>query len=40
MEKHYLEFEDTEENKFVYTDIHRGYVSLCQCMGVCVANNT
>ena len=28
MEKFYLEFEDTEENKFVYTDIHKQYVSM------------
>ena len=27
LEKYYLEFEDTEENKFSYTDIHREYVS-------------
>ena len=27
LDKHYLEFEDSEENKFVYTDIHKEYVS-------------
>ena len=27
MEKNYLHFEDTEENKFVYTDIFKEYVS-------------
>lgn len=27
MEKYWEEFEDTEENKFVYTDIHKEYVS-------------
>ena len=27
MEKYYQEFEDTEENKFIYTDIHKEYVS-------------
>ncbi len=27
LEKNYHEFEDTEENKFVYTDIHKEYVS-------------
>lgn len=27
LEKYYNEFDDTEENKFVYTDIHREYVS-------------
>ena len=27
MDKYYLEFEDTEENKFIYTDIHKEYVS-------------
>ena len=33
MEKYYQEFEDTEENKFVYTDIHKEYVSkfVCHC---------
>merc|ERR1711963_1173221 len=30
LEKHYLEFEDTEENKFCYTDIHKEYVSLIE----------
>lgn len=30
MEKYYLEFEDTEENKFCYTDIHREYVSFSE----------
>ena len=29
LEKYYNEFEDTEENKFIYTDIHREYVSSC-----------
>ena len=28
LEKYYQEFDDTEENKFIYTDIHREYVSL------------
>ena len=23
-----MEFEDTEENKFIYTDIHKEYVSM------------
>ena len=27
LDKHYTEFEDSEENKFVYTDIHKEYVS-------------
>ena len=27
MEKYYNEFDDSEENKFIYTDIHREYVS-------------
>ena len=27
LEKYYAEFDDTEENKFIYTDIHREYVS-------------
>ena len=26
MDKYYTEFEDTEENKFCYTDIHKAYV--------------
>lgn len=30
MEKYYEEFEDSEENKFVYTDIHKEYVSTIQ----------
>nr|XP_022340132.1 ADP-ribosylation factor-like protein 2-binding protein isoform X2 [Crassostrea virginica] len=30
MEKYYLEFEDTEENKFCYTDIHREYIELIE----------
>merc|ERR1712226_81083 len=41
MEKYWEEFEDTEENKFVYTDIHKEYSELvekhlndelCACM--------
>lgn len=28
MEKYYLEFEDTEENKLVYTHIFNEYVSV------------
>ena len=27
MEKYYMEFEDNEECKFIYTDIHQEYVS-------------
>jgi ADP-ribosylation factor 2-binding protein len=27
LEKHYSHFEDTEENKFIYTDIFKEYVS-------------
>ena len=27
MEKHYHHFEDVEENKFIYTDIFKEYVS-------------
>ncbi|XP_069113533.1 ADP-ribosylation factor-like protein 2-binding protein isoform X1 [Argopecten irradians] len=30
MEKYYQEFDDTEENKFIYTDIHREYVQLIE----------
>ncbi|KAK3600953.1 hypothetical protein CHS0354_004160 [Potamilus streckersoni] len=30
LEKYYHEFEDTEENKFIYTDLHREYVSLIE----------
>lgn len=34
MEKNYREFEDTEENKLVYTDIFREYTSkIEQCLG-------
>lgn len=28
LEKYYQEFDDSEENKFIYTDIHREYVSI------------
>ena len=28
MEKHYKEFEDTEENKFIYTDIFQEYTNI------------
>ena len=31
LEKYYNEFEDSEENKFCYTDIHKEYVSLYVC---------
>ena len=27
LQKYYHEFDDSEENKFVYTDIHKEYVS-------------
>ncbi|XP_067651018.1 ADP-ribosylation factor-like protein 2-binding protein isoform X1 [Haliotis asinina] len=30
LEKYYIQFEDTEENKFVYTDIHTEYVNLVE----------
>nr|CAB3222885.1 ADP-ribosylation factor-like protein 2-binding protein [Phallusia mammillata] len=30
MEKYYLEFEDTEENKFIYTDIFQEYSSIIE----------
>ncbi|XP_060079809.1 ADP-ribosylation factor-like protein 2-binding protein [Ylistrum balloti] len=30
LEKYYQEFDDTEENKFIYTDIHREYVQLIE----------
>ncbi|GFN92400.1 ADP-ribosylation factor-like protein 2-binding protein [Plakobranchus ocellatus] len=30
LEKYYKEFEDTEENKFCYTDIHKEYISLIE----------
>jgi len=32
MEKYYKEFDDTEENKFCYTDIHREYVRTCDVL--------
>lgn len=28
MEQHYHHFDDDEENKFIYTDIHKQYVSI------------
>ena len=31
MERHYHHFEDTDENKFIYTDIFQQYVSSNQC---------
>ena len=31
MEKNYKHFEDTEENKFIYSDIHKEYVSVHFC---------
>ncbi|KAL5021353.1 hypothetical protein ScPMuIL_000508 [Solemya velum] len=30
LEKHHKEFDDTEENKFIYTDIHREYINLIE----------
>ncbi|XP_076469957.1 ADP-ribosylation factor-like protein 2-binding protein [Babylonia areolata] len=30
LEKHYLQFEDSEENKLSYTDIHKAYVQLVE----------
>lgn len=30
MEKYYTEFEDTDENKFIYTDIHKEYTDLIE----------
>ncbi|XP_052816391.1 ADP-ribosylation factor-like protein 2-binding protein isoform X2 [Mya arenaria] len=30
LEKYYNEFDDSEENKFIYTDIHKEYVSLVE----------
>uniref|UniRef100_A0A0B7AGV8 ADP-ribosylation factor-like protein 2-binding protein n=2 Tax=Arion vulgaris TaxID=1028688 RepID=A0A0B7AGV8_9EUPU len=30
LEKYYKEFEDTEENKFCYTDIHKEYISTIE----------
>ena len=39
MEKHYHNFEDVEENKLVYMDIFKLYVSVvCVCVGVCASN--
>lgn len=28
LHKYYKEFDDTEENKFIYTDIHKSYVCI------------
>ena len=33
LDKYYMEFEDSEENKFVYTDIHKEYVSTQVLVG-------
>ncbi|KAH9515502.1 ADP-ribosylation factor-like protein 2-binding protein [Bulinus truncatus] len=30
LEKYYKEFEDTEENKFCYTDIHKEYITVIE----------
>ncbi|CAD5114414.1 DgyrCDS3546 [Dimorphilus gyrociliatus] len=30
LEKYYMEFENTEENKFIYTDIHKEYCELIE----------
>ncbi|KAK3085635.1 hypothetical protein FSP39_006462 [Pinctada imbricata] len=30
LEKYYMEFDDSEENKFIYTDIHREYIQLIE----------
>ncbi|KAJ8303114.1 hypothetical protein KUTeg_019510 [Tegillarca granosa] len=30
LEKYYQEFDDSEENKFIYTDIHREYINLIE----------
>ncbi|XP_076449433.1 ADP-ribosylation factor-like protein 2-binding protein isoform X2 [Babylonia areolata] len=30
LEKYYMDFEDTEENKFIYTDIHKEYIDLVE----------
>ena len=32
MEKYYNEFEDTEENKLIYMDIFKDYVSMKVCL--------
>jgi len=31
LDKHYDQFEETEENKFIYSDIHQEYVSKTLC---------
>lgn len=36
MEQHYHHFEDVEENKFIYTDIFKEYVSVCVFSFMCV----
>ena len=36
MEKYYKEFEDTEENKFIYTDIHKEYVSKISTFSIVI----
>ncbi len=33
-DKHYHNFEDTDENKFIYTDIFKEYVSQCDVIVV------
>ena len=34
MASNFEEFEDTEENKFIYTDIFKQYVHLCSCVAL------
>jgi len=32
MDKYYLQFEDVDENRLIYTDIHREYVRDRDCL--------
>ena len=39
MDKHYHHFEDKDENKFIYTDIHKEYVSYSELVMIVVLSD-
>lgn len=39
LEKYYHEFDDSEENKFIYTDIHQEYVSIIYLLYILLNSN-
>lgn len=38
LDKYYKEFDDTEENKFIYSDVHTEYVSYFENKLLCILN--